>query len=454
MAEFLSPATTVTDAFNAVNPNQALPPDDPRYVDFTVWRSPIPIAQKLANQIKRTAQAQPPEHVKILFTGHKGSGKSTELRRLAAHLEADGFFVVYFDAATEIDMGGVSYADVLLSTMYQLVSAIHGSDIGADLNVRAVDSLRQRLAKITVDLTHSREADVTAETGVDASTGIPGLFKILGRLTVRLKGGESEKRTLRDEIDGDIGLFLEELNDLIADLQIRLRDAESKGLVVIVDSLDRIILKSLGEDGQRTTHKELFIEHADHLMAPSCSMVYTIPVSLLNNQNVANVWGAAPELLPMVKVHEPDGADSPGALDAMVGAVARRIDLDAVFSDPADVRALCRMSGGHLRDLMILLRSACDYTADGERISTEAVALAIQELVNGYQRSILEAELPALVEVHRTHRLPNRDDCAGLPLKLLVLEYRNGTTWNDVHPAVLRTPLFQAAWATRDDAGT
>ena len=451
MAEPLLPATTVTEAFNAVNPNQALPSDDLRYVDFTRWRSPMPIAQRLATIIKRTAQDEPPGHVKVLFTGHKGGGKSTELRRLATQLEQDGFFVVFFDAATEIDMGGVSYSDVLLSMMYQLVSAIDGvPDLAAELNAGAVDSLGRHLSRITVDHTRTREAEATAETGAEVSTGIPGLFKILGRLNVRLRGGESEKRVLREEIDGDIGLFLEELNDLIHDLQSRLRARGSAGLVVLVDSLDRIILKSLDADGQRTTHKDLFIEHAEHLMAPACSMVYTIPVSLLNNQNVANVWGSTPELLPMVKVHELNGEDCPDALDAMVQAVSRRIDLEAVFADPDDVRELCRMSGGHLRDLMILLREACSYTADGETISTDAVALAVQELVNGYQRTIQEGELPALMEVHRTHRLPNREDCASLPQKLLVLEYRNGQPWNDVHPAVLRTPLFQAARAAAD----
>ncbi|MEM1115640.1 MAG: P-loop NTPase fold protein [Bacteroidota bacterium] len=452
MSEALSPATTVTEAFNAVNPNRPLSSDDPRYADFTEWRSPMPIADRLANLIVWPSKATPPEHVKVLFTGHKGSGKSTELRRLAAKLEAEGFFVVYFDAATEIDMGGVSYADVLLALMYQLVSAIHDSPVEASIKVEAVDSLRQRLAKITVDRTQTTESEIEAESGVEVTPGIPGLFKILSRLTVRLRGGESEKRSLRQEIDGDIGLFLEELNDLIRDLQIRLREHQSLGLVVIVDSLDRVILKTIDDEGRRTTHRELFIEHAEHLMAPACSMVYTIPVSLLNNQNVANVWGTTPELLPMVKVHDQEGNDSSDALDAMVDAVSLRIDIDSVFENSEDVRSLCRMSGGHLRDLMRLIRQACSYTADGEKISTEAVRNAIQEIVNGYQRSILDSELPRLVEIHRTHHLPNHEDCEDLPLKLLVLEYRNGQPWHDVHPAVLQTALFQDAAQESDGA--
>lgn len=452
MAETLNPATTVTAAFNAVNPNQALLAGDLRYVDFTEWRSPKPIAERLAREIERTAQAEPTEHVKILFTGHKGSGKSTELRRLADRLGDRGFFVVFFDAATEIDMSGVSYADVLLSTMYQLVSAINDSDIAGSLNAAAVDSLLLHLSTITVNRARSLEIENTAEAGGEVSTGIPGLFKVLARLNTRLRGGASEKSTLRTVIDGDIGLFLEKLNDLVQDLQIRLRQDGSKGLVILVDSLDRVILKPTGDDGAQTTHKELFIDHADHLMSPACSMVYTIPVSLLNNQNVANAWGTRPEVLPMVKVRNEDGSECEGALDAMVEAVARRIDIDTVFADPNDVRELCRMSGGHLRDLMILLREACSDTDDGDRISSASVALAIQELVNTYERTIEDGDTEALVEVYRTHQLPNREDCSALPLKLLVLEYRNGRPWSDVHPAVQQTTRFQSALdASSDD---
>jgi len=446
MADPIHPATTIADAFNQVNPNQALASDDPRYVDFSTWRSPMPVAEKLARIISRSAAGEP---VKILFTGHKGSGKSTELRRLEATLIDDGFFAVFFDVATEVDMGSVSYTDVLLAMMYQLVSAIEASDVAASLNVRAVDALRRRLAKVLTEKTNYREAETTLETTAEGSVGLPGLFKLMSSLKARLRGGETERRVLRDELDADIGLFLEELNDLIRDLDLRLKEQGSRGLVVIVDSLDRVILKSVGTDDARTTHSDLFIDHAVHLMAPACPMVYTIPVALLNQENVANAWGSQPELLPMVKVRDRDGNDCAEALDVMVDAVARRVDLDAVFEHPEDVRDLCRVSGGHLRDLMILLREALTYTPDDARVPTDSVRLAVQELANDKQRSIQADEVDRLVEVYETKMLPNRSTYASLATKLLVLEYRNSTIWNDVHPAVQRTALFQAALAEK-----
>lgn len=51
-----------------------------------------------------------------LYTGHRGVGKSTELKRLKAHLEAKGCFVVYFAADQEdIDPEDAQYTDILLA---------------------------------------------------------------------------------------------------------------------------------------------------------------------------------------------------------------------------------------------------------------------------------------------------------------------------------------------------
>ena len=50
---------------------------------------------------------------KVLFSGHRGSGKSTELRRLAKDLEND-FFIVEF-SAQKLNLPDLSYVDVVLA---------------------------------------------------------------------------------------------------------------------------------------------------------------------------------------------------------------------------------------------------------------------------------------------------------------------------------------------------
>jgi predicted KAP-like P-loop ATPase len=51
--------------------------------------------------------------VKILFTGHVGSGKSTELNKLAEALKKR-FFIVSFEARTSLNIADMRHTDLLL----------------------------------------------------------------------------------------------------------------------------------------------------------------------------------------------------------------------------------------------------------------------------------------------------------------------------------------------------
>lgn len=82
--------------YNSFDPSRPLPAGDPQYVDFREVRGDEDIVSDLGKRIrnsdKMTCQ---------LYTGHRGSGKSTELRRLQKSLEDHSFYVVYFEADEE-----------------------------------------------------------------------------------------------------------------------------------------------------------------------------------------------------------------------------------------------------------------------------------------------------------------------------------------------------------------
>lgn len=114
------------------------------------------------------------------------------------------------------------------------------------------------------------------------------------------------------------------------------------------------------------------------------------------------------------------------------------------------VDKLCLASGGHVRDLMHLMRYACDYS--NKQISSLAVDKAIRALVREYDRLVKDADLPRLVQVHREKRLPSDAEFALLPYHLIVLEYQNGERWADLHPAVQETRKFREAWDNEQKA--
>ena len=436
-----TPATNLAQAYNAVNPDLALHPGDSRYVDFSEWRGDEHI-RMVARRITRADQAQPVQHLKQLVTGHRGCGKTTELLRLKAHLEEEGYFVVYFNSALELDMNDVDYTDILLTTMYQLARQVNTSDLGLKLREKQVESLRGRLGQIIKEEESLLEVESSIEAEIGTGFAVPFL-KVLAVIKSKIKNNATQKETIRTEIKQRIPQFLEDLNDLINNLQTQLSDLGKQGLVIIIDSLDRIIPHALDEERRRTRHTEIFIEHAEHLKAPRCHIVYTVPISIHFNENLSTVYTDKTVTIPMIKVRHEDASECEGGLEAIYQSVEKRINIEAVFENPTDVNKLALASGGHIRDLMHLVRYACDYS--DEQITTDAVDRAIRALTREYDRLVKDRDLPRLVKVHRERRLPTDPEYALLPYHLIVLEYQNAERWADVHPAVQETRKFKKA---------
>jgi energy-coupling factor transporter ATP-binding protein EcfA2 len=434
------PATNITDAYNAVNPDESLEPGDQRYVDFTEWRGNEYVTKIIAEKIARSKSGQ---YLKQLVTGHRGCGKTTELLLLKKILENKGYFVIYFDSTLEIDMNDVDYADILLTTMYKLEEEIRKNKPDIKLNQAKLEDMALRLAKKTINKEDRREIEKTFESDFNLGAEIPFFSKVMLALRSYIKSGSTYKNELRIEIKQRASLFLEDLNDLINQVQSQLQNKEYRGLVIIIDSLDRIIPNIVDEKTKKNTHTAIYFDHAEHLKTPQCHIVYTVPISICYNQNLNTVYSDRPLVVPMIKIYEKDGKVSKAGISKMREAIYKRIDVEKVFEDKKSLDKLCLMSGGHLRDLLHLVRYACDYSED--KISEVAVSKAINALVNEYDMLVKDKDLERLVTVHNEKRLPSDSEYELLPYHLIVLEYQNDERWADVHPAVKETRKFREA---------
>lgn len=81
------------------------------YIDFSSVRGGNTI-KELGRTIARLSPDKPTCQ---LFTGHIGCGKSTELQRLKAVLEQQGFHGVYFESSQVLEMADVDVTDILLA---------------------------------------------------------------------------------------------------------------------------------------------------------------------------------------------------------------------------------------------------------------------------------------------------------------------------------------------------
>jgi hypothetical protein len=199
-AKIFQIATNITETYNAVNPEQPLLPGDPRYVDCAPWRGDEHIVNMIAQRIIRADAAKPVQHLKQLLAGHRGCGKSTELLLLKDRLEKENFFVVYFDAALEIDMNDVDYADILLAMMRQLDLQVRQGGLGLELDAARLDDLAMRLAKVTLEKEDRDIVENTLESEFRVEQQIPFFAKMMAAVRGFITSGSTFKKQLRLEI--------------------------------------------------------------------------------------------------------------------------------------------------------------------------------------------------------------------------------------------------------------
>ena len=142
-----------------------------------------------------------------------------------------------------------------------------------------------------------------------------------------------------------------------------------------------------------------------------------------------------------MKVRERPG----GAAEAWVAALAellgRRVDLDAAFASEEIVGRLIAASGGHVRDLLHLVRESLQrpWVAEEALPIPVATVEAVIRSLRGRRLPLRRDALELLRRVRRArsiHALEREDFAVLVTLfeEYLVLAYRNGELCYDVHP--------------------
>ncbi|MBO1058452.1 MAG: ATP-binding protein [Dolichospermum sp. JUN01] len=413
--------------YNAFDPFRPLPAGDPAYVDCTDVRGDGDILEAVGREIlysdRKTCQ---------LYAGHRGAGKSTELLRLQKDLDEKGFFVVYFAAdEADIDPEDVQYTDILLACTRNILTAFKDrTDSQAVLNwlKERCEDLKDLLqTKISID-----ELSIEAQVSQFA------------KITTKIRSEPSERRKIRDLINPHTTTLTEALNEFIRDAKKNLPSGYNE-LVLIADNLDRIVPVTKADN--RSNHDEIFIDRNEQLKNLDCHLVYTIPISLLYSDRAASlteIYGL-PQVLPMIMVKTPENEPFSPGLDKVIEILQKRLNtVDAsksivdFFESRSSLEMLCLMSGGHARNLLLLMKEALKYTTSLP-ITNKALQRSFSELRKTYKDTIYANEWKDLANVHYSKEIVNDQLHRGLLFNRCILEYRylesegGSNVWYDIH---------------------
>ncbi|WP_293082769.1 ATP-binding protein [Moorena sp. SIO4A1] len=441
-----------TQFYKATNPSKTLDltqaEDQKLYIDFSSVRGGALIEQ-LKAQITLFSEDQPTCQ---LFTGHIGCGKSTELSRLKAELLKEDFHVVYFESDQDLEMNDVDVGDILLVIARQVSESLEASQVNLQLK-----GFKAFLEEITTLL----GSDVTGvevkipkvgEFGVKEKQGEYSLSAGIAKITTKAKNSPTLRNRLRDYIEPRTKTIIDVINtELIEPAIAQLQHQGKRGLVVIVDNLDRveIVPKSWG----RPQPEYLFVDRGEQLRQLHCHVIYTMPLGLRFCNDIVrltNRFGVEPKVLPMVPVTQRNGKqceEGMAQLRAMVMARAfpklapaqRLQGIPEVFDAPETLDKLCAISGGHVRELLAMLRDW--IMLEGKLpLSRAGLDQVIGSRCNKIRLAIDEEEWKLLRQVHQNQEVSGDDHYRVLVRSLFVYEYYDTQgSWFTVNPILVET---------------
>jgi len=296
----VAPVFDVRQFFQATNPARTLDPGDAEdrklYIDFSAVRG-----EQIITEIKDLITFyQPDDPTCTLFTGHIGCGKSTELLKLRHELEAEDFYVVYFESSEDLEMADVDIGDVLLAMARRISQSLEGLKLGEAKGLRGLLQGAAKILMTEIELEGSAEFMGVGVSG--NSQGELSLSAGIGKITARAKSDA----TLRDRLNQFLGpqknQLLEAINEeLLKPAIAHLKQQGKRGLVVIVDNLDRVDNrpKAFG----RSQQEYLFIDQHECLRKLHCHKVYTMPLALKFSSEYGLLTARYiedPKVLPMV----------------------------------------------------------------------------------------------------------------------------------------------------------
>ncbi|MEW5987275.1 MAG: hypothetical protein AB1791_11615 [Chloroflexota bacterium] len=392
-------------------PLEAMPGGAPN--PFYVNRPGNPAA-RLERELLRPYR-QPP---KYFFSGHRGCGKSTELRRLAAQPAILAkYWPIHFTIRDEADVNNLDYKDVLLAVGGRMFRAYReqGGKLPDQL-LRELDTWRGQVEEVVTIVTAGRIPEADLEGKLNLFFGEAGL---------RVKLEPTTRRELRQAIERNVAGLISVINNIATVIQAK----EKRPPLVLIDDLDKPDLDAA---------KAIFYERRASILQPICPIVYTVSSSLFYSPEFEGIRDRA-IFLPNVKLHpqgEPDSRDPEGYYTLRM-FVHQRMQPELINDEALDLAA--KTSGGVFRELARVMRYAVDraMAAGQPRLEVEDVQGAAAEIRGEYRR-ILTAEQRALLrDIYHHNRMDEPDRLAPLMQILAALEYANGEPWCDVHPALV-----------------
>jgi hypothetical protein len=362
-----------------------------------------------------------------LFMGHRGCGKSAELKNLKREFEKVGHYVHMVDSLIETEPYLINHWDILILITEGLCTIARNHEIS--IPEEPLDAIRDILCNdIEVVEFHSNSNSSTKSTKQEIKTPsiLNNVINLLASLKQNLKVSTETRETVTTKMPKRAVEWLAHMKEISFHL---IAECNQKHPIIIFEDLDKIPMPE----------KIFEILNYSVLAQMPFPVIYTFPIDQYFSTSFESVKANyIRSVLPMIKVCNKDNSINNKGLAVIKKIAELRANLE-LFDDGV-LDELIVKTGGSLRHLFECITSAARVAKwrEANTIGQDDAKSALNELSKDITRKITTGDYKHLRKI-----IESKEEIDDVNFQLnmmrasIVFEYENGSWWYDVHPLIV-----------------
>lgn len=423
----MNKANTFYEIQDAVAFNNPIDEKNEFYTDFSGFRKGfnekkifkylnIKPTTKECNKISQT--------LKLFLSGHRGTGKTTELLKLKNEIdETTCFFSVFCDLSDEeLDVNNIDFIDIIILILEKLTKTLDDKKIDIPkANIEPFyDWYEQRITEINNQTDESASIEVEGKAGIDLFS----LFSLVSKTKGKLSGSNSTKETIRKVFKNKFSDFSLKFNEFILDIKgYLLKNEISKDLLFIIDGFEKI--------GSLEDRKKILIDNSNKFVEIKANMIITLPIELFSEVSRLKEF-ASHISFPLISLDN-------NSKERFKEFIYKRIE-KSLFDSEQTVEKIIYYGAGSPRETLKIILEAY-VQAEGEIIDLKSVQDAQKSISEELMKYLDEKEISLLKQVYTKTKIPFSDELAKLLIKKVLLDYEDGLE-RKINPILLDNQDF------------
>ncbi len=383
-----------------------------------------------ANKLETLAE----DYVKIILSGHRGSGKTAELRRIHKDINnPERYFSVKIELEEELEIDKFEVEDFYIILIIKLIRELKKH--GIKFKAKELDNIIEDwISEEEIKKEITRQATIGVEKEVGGGFSFLSFFKFKLDIKGNLSAGKKIATEIRKKVKQNPLELIRRFNLALDEIRKELA-SKNKGrdIVFVVDGSERIPF---------AMHEQLFIQDSYILRGINVNLICTVRLDsyyLIEHSNQLDFFEQT--IVPMIRLNNDK------SIELLKQVITKRIDEETFFEKDV-LNYFVEQSGGSIRQLIKIVHKAILYTR-GKKINIKAAKDVCEILGKQLLDQLTSKHRKILYEENwkdnNKHNFSIADEeTSTLVFALVLMKYNDGIEINPLLDDMVKKNIIQA----------